>query len=60
MTEDQLLDLLKNRPAGPFDRSIDIQVSRLRYKIEQDPKNPKLIKTVRGGGYFFCPKVSKA
>ncbi len=59
LSRDQLLDFTKNRHAGPFDRSIDIQVSRLRYKIEVDPKNPKLIKTVRGGGYFFCPKVTK-
>lgn len=59
LSRDQLLDFTKNRHAGPFDRSIDIQVSRLRYKIEADPKNPKLIKTVRGGGYFFSPKVSK-
>lgn len=59
LSRDQLLDFTKNRHAGPFDRSIDIQVSRLRYKIEKDPKNPQVIKTVRGGGYFFCPKVVK-
>ena len=59
LSRDQLLDLTKNRSSGPFDRSIDIQVSRLRYKIEEDPKNPTLIKTVRGGGYFFCAKIKK-
>ena len=40
-----------------FDRSIDVQVSRLRRKIEADPRDPALIKTVRGGGYLFTPKV---
>lgn len=59
LSRDQLLDYTKNRPAGPFDRSIDIQVSRLRVKLEKDPKNPKIIKTVRGGGYLFCPKIKK-
>lgn len=57
LSRDHLLDITKNRSAGPFDRSIDVQISRLRYKIEQDPKTPTLIKTVRGGGYFFTPEV---
>ena len=57
LSRDQLLDITKNRAAGPFDRSIDIQISRLRHKIEPDPKNPILIKTVRGGGYLFTPEV---
>ena len=43
-----------------FDRSIDIQVSRLRRKIEPDPRDPTLIKTVRYGGYVFTPKVETA
>ena len=58
LTRDQLLDLTRGRTAGPFDRSIDVQLSRLRKKIEPDPKNPELIKTVRGGGYIFATKVS--
>jgi two-component system OmpR family response regulator len=53
LTRDQLLDLTRGREAAPFDRSIDNQVSRLRRKIEPDPKNPTLIKTVWGGGYVF-------
>lgn len=57
LSRDQLLEFTQNRSAGPFDRSIDVQVSRLRQKIEVDPKQPKLIKTVRGGGYLFTPKV---
>lgn len=59
LSRDQLLDLTRGRTAGPFDRSIDIQVSRLRRKIEPDPKNPTLIKTVRGGGYMFTPEVER-
>jgi len=54
---DQLLDLAFGRAEQPFDRSIDIQVSRLRRKIEDDPKNPDFIKTVRGGGYTFAVAV---
>ena len=42
----------------PFDRSIDVQVSRLRRKIEPDPKEPTMIKTVRSGGYIFTPVVT--
>lgn len=57
LTRDQLLDLTQGREAAPFDRSIDTQVSRLRRKIEEDPKEPKLIKTVWGGGYVFTATV---
>lgn len=57
LSRDQLLDLTRNRSAGPFDRSIDVQISRLRQKIETDPKKPTLIKTVRGGGYVFTAVV---
>jgi two-component system OmpR family response regulator len=60
LTRDQLLDLTRGRIAGPFDRSIDVQVSRLRRKIEPDPKEPVLIKTVRSGGYIFTPAVTRA
>ena len=41
----------------PFDRSIDVQVSRVRRKIEADPKSPVMIVTVRGDGYMFTPEV---
>lgn len=57
LNRDQLLDMAKNRAGIPYDRSIDVQVSRLRQKLEMDPKNPKLIKTVRGGGYMFATEV---
>ena len=58
LTRDQLLDLTKGRQAIPFDRTIDVQVARLRKKIEIDPKNPTIIMTVRGGGYQFTAKVT--
>jgi len=57
LTRDQLLDLTRGRSPTPFDRSIDVQVSRLRRKIENDPKDPVLIQTVRAGGYVFTPEV---
>jgi two-component system OmpR family response regulator len=59
LSRDQLLDLTHGRATVPFDRSIDIQVSRLRRKIEADPKAPELIKTVRGGGYMFTAAVER-
>ncbi|MBO6757812.1 MAG: response regulator [Roseibium sp.] len=58
LTRDQLMDLTSGRTPVVFDRSIDNQVSRLRRKIEADPKDPKLIKTVWGGGYMFTAVVS--
>lgn len=58
LSRDQLLDMTKGREALPFDRSIDNQISRLRKKIEDDPKNPGLIKTVWGGGYSFTANVT--
>ena len=57
LSRDRLLDLARNREAGPFDRTIDVQVGRLRRKLEDDPQNPTLIKTVRGSGYIFTPNV---
>ena len=57
LTRDRLLDLARNREAGPFDRTIDVQVGRLRRKLEEDPQRPTMIKTVRGSGYIFTPSV---
>ncbi len=59
LSRDQLLDFARGREAQAFDRSIDVQISRLRRKIEADPREPALIKTVRGGGYLFTPKVER-
>jgi two-component system OmpR family response regulator len=58
LTRDQLLDLGKGRMAVPLDRSIDLQVSRLRRKIGDDARSPQVIKTVRGGGYIFTLPVA--
>ncbi|MBI5120067.1 MAG: response regulator [Rhodospirillales bacterium] len=58
LNRDQLLDFARGRVAGPFDRTIDVHVGRLRRKLEVDPKNPELIKTVRGGGYVLTAGVS--
>ena len=59
LSRDQLLDLARGRAANALDRSIDTQVSRLRRKLEQDPSDPKIIKTVWGGGYMFTPAVTQ-
>ncbi|MTI10984.1 response regulator [Curvivirga aplysinae] len=57
LSRDQLLDLARGRDAIPFDRSVDNQISRLRKKLEKDPKNPELLTTVWGGGYMLTSKV---
>jgi two-component system, OmpR family, response regulator len=59
LNRDQLLDLARGRSAAGLDRSIDTQVSRLRKKLEIDPGDPQIIKTVWGGGYMFTPAVSR-
>lgn len=57
LTREQLLDLARGRSAIAFDRSIDMQMTRLRRRIEADPEAPELIKTVRNKGYVFTPEV---
>ncbi len=57
LSRDSLLDLTYGRNAGSFERSIDVLVSRIRRKIEADPQNAAMIKTVRSGGYLFTPEV---
>ena len=59
LRRDQLIDLARGRDATPFDRSVDVQISRLRRKLEADPKNPQLIKTIRSGGYMFTAEVER-
>jgi len=58
LARDQLLDLARGRGATAFDRSIDVHISRLRHRIEVDPKEPDLIKTVRSEGYVFSAPVT--
>ena len=60
LSRDQLLDLSQGREADPLDRSIDVQVSRLRQRLGDDPRLPALIKTVRGEGYVLSATVEKA
>jgi two-component system, OmpR family, response regulator len=60
LTRDQLLDITAGREAQVFDRSIDNLVSRLRRRVEADPQQPTLIKTVRGDGYVFAGDVEAA
>jgi len=57
LTRDQLLDFARGRGHDAYDRSIDVQVSRLRRKIDAEPEAPSLIQTIRNGGYMFTPKV---
>ena len=58
LSRDQLADLTTGRLLGPLDRSIDVALSRLRRKLGEDPKSPRLIKTVRHGGYYFAADVT--
>ena len=60
LSRDSLLDLTPGRNAGSFERSIDVLVSRIRRKIEADPRDAIMIKTVRSGGYMFTPTVELA
>ena len=58
LSRDELLELTRGREAAPFDRTIDVQVGRLRRKLEDDPEDPRLIKSVRGAGYILVPRVT--
>ncbi|MBZ9719200.1 response regulator [Mesorhizobium sp. AD1-1] len=57
LSREQLLDMVHGGATGPIERSIDVHVSRIRQKMETDPRDPTLIKTVRLGGYMFTPTV---
>lgn len=59
LSRDDLMSHIHGRNAGPYDRAIDVQIARLRRKIESNPANPKLIKSVRSAGYLFATSVSK-
>ncbi len=58
VSRDQLLDLVRGRTSSPFDRSIDVSISRLRKKIESAPEDPRIIRTVRNSGYVFAVPVA--
>lgn len=59
LSRDQILQRTHHRDAGPFDRTIDVQIGRLRRKLGDDGKEPRVIKSVRGAGYLFAAKVSR-
>jgi DNA-binding response OmpR family regulator len=54
LTRDQLMDLVKGNTEEAFDRSIDVHISHLRHKLGDDPRNPRMLKTVRGVGYMLA------
>lgn len=60
LSRDFLLEQTRGREAAPFDRTIDVQIGRLRKKLEADPGNPQLIKSVRGAGYILVAQVTAA
>ena len=59
VTRDQLLDWTRGKVATPFDRAVDVQLSRLRRKIGDDPREPAMIRTIRGDGYMFAMPVAR-
>ena len=60
LSRDQLIDFMISRDAGPFDRAIDVQVSRLRQRLREDAREPRILKTVRGEGYVLAAQVEAA
>jgi two-component system OmpR family response regulator len=59
LSRDQLIELIHGGHTGPIERSIDVHISRIRQKIEADPRDPLMIKTIRLGGYMFTPAVEQ-
>lgn len=59
LSRDQLMSAVHGREAGPFDRAIDMQIGRLRRKLEKDPDHPQLIKSVRGVGYLLAAQARR-
>jgi two-component system, OmpR family, response regulator len=59
LSREKLIDLIHGGHVGPIERSIDVHISRIRQKIETDPRDPSMIKTVRLGGYVFTPVVEQ-
>jgi two-component system OmpR family response regulator len=59
LTRDQLMDAARGQASTAFDRSIDLLVSRLRQKLDEDPRDPRLLKTIRGEGYLFDARIAR-
>ncbi len=60
LSRDFLLESTRGREAGPFDRTVDVQIGRLRKKLEAEPDDPQIVKSVRGAGYIFVPATTRA
>ncbi|MDB5828013.1 MAG: DNA-binding response regulator, partial [Variovorax sp.] len=60
LSRDFLLERTRGRDGGPFDRTIDVQIGRLRRKLGDDPNQPRIVKSVRGAGYLFVADVVSA
>jgi len=58
LSRDQIIELTQGREASPSERSVDILISRLRRKLERDPRDPELLQTIRSSGYLFSPEVA--
>lgn len=59
LNRDQLMDAARGQASNAYDRSIDLLVSRLRQKLDDDPRDPKLLKTIRGEGYLFDARITR-
>jgi two-component system OmpR family response regulator len=59
LNRDQLMDAARGQASTAYDRSIDLLVSRLRQKLDDDPRDPKLLKTIRGEGYLFDARITR-
>jgi len=59
LSRERLLDLANARDPDAFDRAIDVRVTRIRRKVEPDPGEPRIIRTIRGAGYMFSPDRSE-
>jgi two-component system OmpR family response regulator len=59
LTRDQLMDVCYGNNTPAFDRSVDVGIGRLRRKLRDDARNPRIIRTVRNGGYIFSARVSR-
>jgi two-component system OmpR family response regulator len=59
LTRDQLMDVCYGNHSPSFDRSIDVCIARLRKKLQDDPRNPVIIRTIRNGGYMFAARVTR-
>jgi DNA-binding response OmpR family regulator len=60
LSRDYLLEQTRGREAGPYERTVDVQIGRLRRKIEHNVDDPQIIKSVRGAGYIFVAPITRS